>query len=49
MLYKLFKHYMLRLCNEYEEAFNVAQQGPRRNEIMRPDVYFLQQFLRGKL
>ena len=44
MMYKLFKHYMLRLINEYAKAYNIESRASG-NVDMRTDVYWLQQYL----
>lgn len=47
MIYWLFKRYMIRLIDEYADAYE-AEQTASGNLHMRPDVYWLQRYLSGK-
>lgn len=48
MIYWIFKKYMKRLVDEYAEAYD-KRAKKTLDPAMRPDVYWLQQFLDGKL
>ena len=48
MFYYLFKKYMKRLVDEYAEAYD-KRAKLTKDPAMRPDVYWLQKFLEGKL
>lgn len=48
MIYWLFKKYMKRLVDEYAEAYD-KRAKETLDPAMRPDVYWLQQHLDGKL
>lgn len=46
-MYWLFKRYMKRLIAEYKEAYDTEQRATL-NVNMRPDFYYLEQYLTGK-
>ena len=47
MFYWLFKKYTSRLISEYKEAYE-AELSMEQNPNMRPDFYWLENYLAGK-
>lgn len=47
MIYRLFKRYMLRLINEYANAYDIESKASG-NTDMRTDVCWLHKYLLGE-